>query len=90
MEIELGDTVRDKISGFKGIAASRTEFLNGCIQYDVVPKVGKENIILEGVAIDEGSLEIIKKKPKPRVKKEKTKEESDGGPNHPLIRMRGY
>jgi len=86
MEIELGDTVKDKVSGFKGIATSRTEFLNGCIQYDVVPKVGKDNKILEGVAIDEGSLEIIKKK----LGVKKVKKEEDGGPNHPSIRMRGY
>jgi len=88
MEIELGDAVRDKVSGFKGIATSKTEFLNGCIQYDVIPKVGKDNKIPEGVAIDENSLEIIKKKSKPRAKKEK--EESNGGPNHSSVRMRGY
>lgn len=84
MNIELGDTVRDKVSGFKGTATSKTEFLNGCIQYDIIPKVGKDNKIIEGVAIDENSLEVIKKKLKPRVKKE------TGGPNHSSVRMRGY
>jgi hypothetical protein len=36
--IELGSKVRDKATGFEGIATSRATFLNGCIWYDVMPK----------------------------------------------------
>jgi hypothetical protein len=32
---ELGQRVKDKITGFKGIATSRTEHLNRCWSYDV-------------------------------------------------------
>jgi len=90
MEIELGDTVKDINTGFIGIVLTKMEFFNGCIQYEVVPKVGKDNKMIEGVFIDINSLKIVKKKSKPRVKKEKVKEEDNGGPNHSSIRMRGY
>ena len=84
MEIELGDTVKDINTGFTGKALTKMEFFNGCIQYEVVPKVGKDNKMVEGVFVDSDSLEIVKKKAKPRVKKD------NGGPNNPSIRMRGY
>lgn len=33
--IELGMTVRDRLTGMEGIAASRVEYLTGCTQYAV-------------------------------------------------------
>ena len=84
MEIKLGDKVRCLTTGFTGIAIAKMEFMNGCIQYEVVPRVGKDNKIPEGVFIDEISLEIIKQKKKPRVK------DDNGVPNHSSIKMRGY
>ena len=62
--IKLGDKVRDKISGFTGIAVARTEFINGCIQY-LVAKQRKKNEDLPATgdpSIDSYSLEIIKKR----------------------------
>lgn len=35
VHFELGQRVRDKVSGFQGIATSRTEHLNRCWSYDV-------------------------------------------------------
>lgn len=89
IEITLGDTVKCKHTGFTGIATSKMEFMNGCIQYEVVPKMGKDKKYPDGVFIDIQSLEIIKKKSKPKIKKKK-EEEDDGGPNHPSVRMRGH
>ena len=43
MEIELGDKVKCKHTGFVGIAVAKTEFINGCIQYEVMPRVKKNN-----------------------------------------------
>ena len=85
-EIKLGDKVRCKHTGFIGTATSKTEFINGCIQYDVVPKVGKDNKILEGVSIDSQSLEVVDKPKKKKViKKERT-----GGAMRKVSFMRGY
>ena len=91
-EIQLGDKVRCKISGFTGTATARMEFLNGCIQYEVAPRIGKENKIPDTVFIDEQSLEVVLAKKKKKIKKEKTVDpEGDyGGPNHPGIKLRGY
>ena len=41
--ILLEDKVECVHSGFVGIAVCRSEFINGCVQFDVVPKVGKKN-----------------------------------------------
>lgn len=38
----LGEKVRDGVTGFKGVITARVEYLNGCLQYCVEPKVGKE------------------------------------------------
>jgi hypothetical protein len=56
--IELGKEGRDKVTGFQGIITGRSQFLTGCDQYNLVPKVqdGK----LEPVQwFDEGRIEIV-------------------------------
>jgi len=72
--IKLGDKVRCKITGFTGIAVVRSEFLNGCIQWSVLSKMGKDNKMPEEIGIDEKSLEII-----PTPKKKVVKKEENGG-----------
>jgi len=61
--IRLGQQVRDKVSGFTGIATAKVEYLNGCVQYCVKPKIKtkNDNTMPEGQYIDEGQLEIISK-----------------------------
>ncbi len=81
-EIKLGDKVRDKVSGYEGIATSRTEFLNGCFQIEVTAKL-KKGILpkveeIQGIGIDQQQLERIGNginTPKKRVVKKST-----GGP----------
>ena len=91
MEILLEDVVEDIHTGFKGTATSKMEFMNGCIQIEVVPRMGKDKKIPEGTFIDLQSLKVIKKGPRhPKLIKKQKKEEPDGGPNHKSIRMRGY
>ena len=85
-EIKLGDKVKCKITGFVGIATARTEFLNGCIQYMVTGKVGKDNkMVLDDAQIDEQSLEVVKPKRKKKIKKE-----SNGGLTRIAFKQRGY
>ncbi len=43
-KFKLGQKVRDKVTGFEGIATSRVEYINGCIQYGVTPKVSKGDL----------------------------------------------
>lgn len=58
-EIKLGQRVKDKVSGLIGIAVARVEYLNGCIQYSVIPSCDKEGKYIYGFYIDVGQLEII-------------------------------
>lgn len=64
VKIKLGDKVRDLVTGYEGIATSRTEFMNGCVQYDVIGKLKKGEKSPDGVgaSIDENNLEVIKKR----------------------------
>ena len=41
--MKLGDKVRDEITGFEGVAVSRTEYLYGCVQIGVQPTGLTEN-----------------------------------------------
>lgn len=83
-EIKLGDKVRCKITGFTGTAVAKTKFINGCIQWNVLPKGDKKNKMPEDISIDEQSLEVIKIKKKPVKKRE------SGGPMHKGFKLRGY
>lgn len=85
-KIQLGDTVQCKITGFKGVAVARTEFINGCIQYQLAPKVGKDNKLTEfEPSIDEKSLKVVKKKANKKKHSRNT-----GGATKPSQKMRGY
>lgn len=45
--IKLGMKVRDKASGFEGVATMKTTFLNGCIYFDVVPRIKDGQLLNE-------------------------------------------
>lgn len=55
----LGKEVRDRVTGFTGIVTSKLEYLTGCIQYCVVPKVSADNKYPEGTYIDYQRLEVV-------------------------------
>ena len=83
-KIELGDKVKDKIRGFTGTAVARTEFLNGCIQYNIIPRGSKSNKMPEEMSIGAQSLEVVK------AKKKQIKKESTGGATRKAFNQRGY
>lgn len=60
IKIKRGNVVRDLVTGFQGIATSRVVYLNGCVQFCVVPEVkteaGKMGKMPEGEYIDQGRL----------------------------------
>lgn len=84
-EIQLGDKVKCRHTGFVGIVVAKTEFINGCIQFGVLPKMKKKDTYPDEIAIDEDSLEVIAKKKKV-VKKKKPL----GGRARPSPSMRGF
>ncbi len=74
MKIELGDEVKCTVTGFRGIAIGRSEFLQGCARVGVQPKVGSDGKHPESHWIDEPQLEVIKKQ------KVKRGNKNTGGP----------
>jgi hypothetical protein len=73
-KFELGDRVKDRVSGFEGTVCTRSEHLNGCKQYGVNPPIDKNTgKMLEGYNIDGEQLELIDEglnKKDPIVKKQ--------------------
>ena len=57
--IKLGQKVRDKITGFEGIITAKAEYLNGCIQFCVRPRVDKEGKSQDGEYFDVEQLEPL-------------------------------
>jgi len=63
-KIKLGVIVKSDISGFTGVATSRSEHLNGCNRYWIAPKVGKDGKLPDGTWLDEDEIMVVKQKEK--------------------------
>ena len=59
--VNLGDEVKDKVTGFRGIAVTRHMFIAGCDRITVQPPVDKEKKMPDAQTFDEPMLEIIKR-----------------------------
>lgn len=62
-KVQLGDKVRDPVTGFEGIAIGLTEWLHGCTTVSVRPQtLKKDGDLKDSVSFDEPQLEIVKAK----------------------------
>lgn len=59
--IELGDKVKDKITGFEGICIQHVTYLNGCDRICVQPQSLHEGKPVEAHYFDIMQLEIVEK-----------------------------
>lgn len=60
--LELGDEVKDVITGFKGIIIYRTQWIHNCNVYGVQPKaLDKDGKPPERQQFDEPQLELVEK-----------------------------
>ena len=57
--IKLGQKVKDKVTGFQGIAITKCIYLNGCIQYSVQPPVNEKGESPKSNWVDEGQLIVV-------------------------------
>lgn len=103
VEVRLGDTVQCKYTGVKGVAMSKTEFINGCVQFAVAPKWNAKAPInpveFTEVGVDVQSLKLIKKGERWTNPKKDAEmldalssddTESTGGPMRRAPRMKGW
>lgn len=61
MTIELGDEVKHKYTGVRGIAVARTSYLSGCDRISIQQKVKKDGTLIEANNFDEPEIELVKK-----------------------------
>lgn len=54
--IKLGHNYTDSVTGFSGIAIARIEYLTGCTQYQLQPKIDKDGKVPDSVWFDENRL----------------------------------
>jgi hypothetical protein len=58
--MNLGDKVKDKVTGFTGIVAGRTTFLHGCVRCGVQCDELKDGKPLDVIWFDEPQLKLVK------------------------------
>lgn len=89
-ELILGDLLEDRVTGIRGIATAKTEFLNGCIQVEVTPRLKKEDITSPekafGISID---IQQLKKVGVGLNAKKREPKELKGGPMR-VLSKRAY
>jgi hypothetical protein len=82
MEITLGWKVKDSVTGMIEIAVAKCIYLNGCVQYQVVPR-SEKNVLYRNLWVDQDQLtrvsDGILAKPKAREYKRNTDRFSPGG-----------
>lgn len=67
-QIELGDVVKDKITGFTGVAVARHKWLHGCERYSVQPRELLEGKPIDTQVFDAPQLVIVEKAVTPETK----------------------
>lgn len=74
---ELGQKVKDIVTGLEGIVVGKTEWLNGCVRFAIQSRVNDKGGIPEQQWIDEQQAEIIDSN---HILQSKKKEVLTGGP----------
>lgn len=60
IKLELGDSVRDRITGYSGIVVAKTHWLNGCVRITLQSQKIKDDYTpVESQTFDEPQLELI-------------------------------
>ncbi len=57
--IKLGQEVKDRVSGFQGIAVAWTMYLQGCARVTIQPKVKKDGTLSDSKTFDEPDLIVV-------------------------------
>lgn len=77
--IGIGDLVKDRITGFEGIAIAATFYQYGCVRILVQPqRMGKDGKIIEPQVFDDPQLKIIRVGAVIPDEKEPEKKKKDG------------
>ena len=58
-DVTLGAKYRCRVTGFTGIATSKTIWMNDCLRVGLTPRVSKDNLKAEGISFDVEDLEYV-------------------------------
>lgn len=73
--VELGDKVKDIVTGYTGIAIARTQWLQGCDRITIQASAKSDGSVPDSLSVDEPQIAIIKRGvAKPKAKR------TTGGP----------
>lgn len=59
MTVEFGKTYRDKITGFEGIATGYCQYISGCSQVLIAPRVAPDGAMRESHWFDVQRVEVV-------------------------------
>jgi hypothetical protein len=76
--LNLGDKVRDRVTGYTGIVVARTEWLYGCVRYVVQSQELHDGRPIDNVQFDEECLKVLKAD----ALKDKTVKDTGGDRHH--------
>lgn len=63
----LGATLRDRITGFEGVAVGRHSFYSGTVQYQLIPKtLTDKGVPGDAILLDWQHLELVTETPEPQ------------------------
>lgn len=57
--MDVGQVLKDKITGFTGVAVAKTEWLNGCVRMTLQPREMREGKPIDSQTFDVEQLEIV-------------------------------
>ena len=83
MRFELGEVVKDNVTGFEGVVLARTEYFTGCNHYGLSSQTLKDGKPLEWEWLDETRL--VKVEGVERVLQESRSKTSGPHPNAPQM-----
>ena len=83
-KFELGQKVKDTVTGFEGIVTGQHQWVTGCATYTVQPPVDKDGKVPDNRGVDEVSLELL---PEERLELE-TKDDPGGPHDTPSRQMK--
>jgi hypothetical protein len=81
--IELGDTVKDRITGIEGVVMGHTRWLYGCDRITIQPQEVKDGKPAEMTTFDLPQLELVRK----RVVASDVRTPRPGGPRPEPVRQ---
>lgn len=81
--INLGDKVKDVVTGFEGVAVAKIEYLNGCRRYEIKPDKLKDGKTIDSEWIDIQQLKVVEE----NIFSKQKNTGSGGSGNTPSVRM---